>query len=180
MTTLSEKASLIKLLLLDVDGVLTDGTIFYSDNGCKMRQFHVHDGMGIRLLQQAGIQVGVISAKTSSCVRERLENLNIKHIFLGEEDKILCYQNIKTQLQLKDCQIAYMGDDILDLPVLQRAGLTITTPHAASYVKDAVDITTTKDAGKGAVRELCEFILTSQDKLEDIIQSYLTTIDRVS
>jgi 3-deoxy-D-manno-octulosonate 8-phosphate phosphatase (KDO 8-P phosphatase) len=169
-----EKAKHIRLLILDVDGVLTDGLLYLADDHFQQKGFHVHDGFGIKLLQQAGIKVAVISAKKTAFVKQRLNDLNIEHIYLGYEDKLPAYEEVKKVLQLDDAQIAYMGDDLPDLPVLRRVGLAIAVPHASSTVKQHVDFVTEKTGGRGAVREICELVLQAQDLYKDVIQSYLT------
>ena len=122
MQAVNEKAKSIRLLILDVDGVLTTGAIYYGNHSAnndalEFKGFHVHDGLGIKLLQKTGVQVGVISAKTSHAVSRRLADLNIDHIHLGHEDKLPIYETLKQKLGLRDEQIAYMGDDLPDLPI---------------------------------------------------------------
>src|SRR5690348_14617673 len=116
---LLHKASLIRLLLLDIDGVMTDGVIYYGPDDKQYKGFHTQDGLGIKLIQTIGVQVGVISAKKADYIYQRLSSLNIKHIFLGHEDKLSVYTQLCTQLNLAPTQIAYMGDDLLDLPLLK-------------------------------------------------------------
>lgn len=174
MSLAAEKAKIIRLCIFDVDGVLTSGYLYYGPQGIKIRGFHIHDGMGIKLLQKAGIEIAIISAKHSEAVETRMKELNIQHVYLGKEDKLPAYEALKQQLMLKDEQIAYMGDDLPDLPLLTRAGLAITVPEAPAIVKQHVDYTTIKKGGKGAVREVCEWILTVQGHYPSMVQSYLT------
>ena len=174
MQTIINKAKQIKLLVLDVDGVLTNGLIFYSADGAEMKGFHIHDGLGIKLLKKAGIQVAIISGKKSAAVEKRMQDLRIDHVYLGHENKLPAYEDLINRVQLDDHEIAYMGDDLPDLPLLQRAGLAITVPQAPDIIKQYTDIITTKKGGKGAVREVCELILTAQGRYQAIIQSYLT------
>lgn len=169
----TEKAKRIRLLILDVDGVLTTGIIYYGSEGFEMKGFHLHDGLGIKLLQKSGIAVAIISGKNSEPVARRLRDLQIQHIYLGLEDKLPAYEELKQKLQLNDEQIAYMGDDLPDLPLLRRAGFAITVPQAAGVIREHVDLVTTAKAGKGAVREVCELILNAQDQYQNMIQSYL-------
>lgn len=169
-----EKAKQIKMLVLDVDGVLTSGIVYYLNQTEKMRGFHLHDGLGIKLLQKHGIQVGVISAKKSDEIKKRLHDLGVEHIYLGHEEKLPAYEEIKNKLQLTDDDIAYMGDDLPDLPLLRRAALAITVPQAPEIVQQQVDLITHKKGGKGAVREVCEFILKAQNKYQEAIDFYLT------
>ena len=173
MNKKNEKAKKIRLLILDVDGVLTTGALYYGSNGFEMRGFHIHDGMGIKLLMQANIKVAIISSKQSDAVEKRLQELGITHAYLGQEDKRPAYEDLKTKLQLADDEIAYMGDDLPDLPLLRRAGLAITVPNAPEIIQQNADYITEKKPGKGAVREACEFLLKAQDKLEFVLEFYL-------
>jgi 3-deoxy-D-manno-octulosonate 8-phosphate phosphatase (KDO 8-P phosphatase) len=168
-----EQAKNIRLLILDVDGVLTTGALYYGSSGFAMRGFHIHDGMGIKLLQKAGIEVAIITSKKSDAVAKRLEELGIRHAYLGQEDKRPAYQELKTKLQLDDTEIAYMGDDLPDLALLRRAGFAASVPNAPAIIQQYVDYITQKKPGKGAVREVCELILMAQGKLESVLQSYL-------
>lgn len=173
MYALYEKAKLIRLLLLDVDGVLTSGVIYYGNEGQELKGFHVHDGLGIKLLQRVGVQVAIISAKQSTAVLARAKDLEIKHVFLGHEIKLPIYEQLKQMLQLKDEEIAYFGDDLMDLALLRRAGLAITVPQAPKILFKHVDWITNRQAGKGAVREVCELILEAQAHYQSLIQNYL-------
>ena len=174
MQTLQEKAKSIRLLILDVDGVLTTGALYYGSNDTDMRGFHVHDGLGIKLLKQSGVNIAVISAKKSDIVSRRLGDLHVEHIYLGYEDKLPVYENLKEKLQLTDEQIAYVGDDLPDLPLLRRVGLAISVPNAFPIIVQHTDFITKKKAGKGAVREVCEFLMAAQGTYESVLQSYLT------
>jgi 3-deoxy-D-manno-octulosonate 8-phosphate phosphatase (KDO 8-P phosphatase) len=168
-----DKAKQIRLLALDVDGVLTTGAIYYGSNGLEMRGFHIHDGMGIKLLQKAGMEVAIISSKKSEGVEKRIKELGITHAYLGQENKLPAYEELKQKLQLSDQEIAYMGDDLPDLPLLKRAGFAITVKNAPEIIKQHADYISKIKPGKGAVREVCEFILEAQDKLQSVLQSYL-------
>lgn len=173
MQTLISKAKQIRLLILDIDGVLTNGIIYYSDTHHQMKGFHVHDGMGIRLLQNAGIPVAVISSKKSELATKRLSELNIQHVYLGYEQKLPAYNELKQILQLTDEQIAYIGDDLPDLPVLRRVGLPITVPHAPAVIKEHVAMVTKNQAGSGAVREVCDWLLEVQELIKRAVETYL-------
>lgn len=174
MNTITENAKPIKLLIIDVDGVLTAGIIYYGDQGTELKGFHVHDGLGIALLQKTGVMVAVISAKKSAAVAQRMQDLQIQHAYLGYDDKVPVYEDLKQKLQLSDREIAYMGDDLIDLPVLLRAGLAITVPQAPKLLHQHADIITKRKAGKGAVREACEIIMEAQETYESMVQPYLT------
>lgn len=173
MQSVLEKAKSIRLLILDVDGVLTSGLVYYGTQGFEMRGFHLHDGLGMKLLQQAGVKIAVISGKNSEVVARRLKELHVEHAYLGHEDKRHAYTELKQILQLKDSEIAYMGDDLPDLPLLRQAGLAITVPQAPDVIRQHVDLTTKKPGGEGAVREVCELIMTAQDRYESVLQSFL-------
>lgn len=174
MSELLEKASHIRLLVLDVDGILTTGLLYYDHEGNEIKSFHIQDGLGIKLLQQMGIQVAIISGKTSTAVEKRMHTLGIEHLHLGVEHKLPFYQKIKAALQLEDKQIAYMGDDVIDLPILIRAGFSITVPEAIPIIKQKVDYITKKSGGLGAVREICDKILQAQGLYDVMLESYLT------
>jgi 3-deoxy-D-manno-octulosonate 8-phosphate phosphatase (KDO 8-P phosphatase) len=168
-----QQAEAIKLLVLDVDGTLTNGIIYYGSDNIEMRGFHVHDGMGLKLLRKSGVEVAVISAKKSELVARRLAHLKIEHAHLGFEEKVPAYEDLKQTFNLKDSEIAYMGDDLTDLAILQRCGFAITLPDAPEIIKQHSDYITQKKPGKGAVREVCELIMQSQNTYEGVIQSYL-------
>jgi 3-deoxy-D-manno-octulosonate 8-phosphate phosphatase (KDO 8-P phosphatase) len=173
MTSCASKAKQVRLLILDVDGVLTTGAIYYGANGFEMRGFHIHDGMGIKLLQKAGLQVAIISSKKSEAVEKRIEELGIQHAYLGHENKLPSYEDLKQKLKLSDQEIAYMGDDLPDLPLLKRAGFAATVANAPQIIQQHADYISKIKPGKGAVREVCEFILEAQDKLQSVLQSFL-------
>lgn len=169
-----EKAKPIKLLIVDIDGTLTNGILYYGVDSTETRGFHVHDGLGLKLLEQSGVTVAVISAKQSSVVAKRLSDLKIKHIYLGYENKIPAYEELRHKLGLQDSEIAYMGDDLPDLPLLKRAGLAVSVPNAPEIIHQNVDYITVKKAGRGAVREACELIMKSQATYESVLKSYLS------
>ncbi len=158
------KAVKIKLLLLDVDGVLTDGRIIIDDRGVETKQFHVRDGHGIALLKRAGIEVGFLTGRTSAVVRHRAKELGISLVYQGVENKLACYEEIKRQQGLNDERIAYVGDDMIDLPVLLRVGLAFSVADGWSGLSEAVDLVTESAGGQGAVREVAELLLKAQRK----------------
>jgi 3-deoxy-D-manno-octulosonate 8-phosphate phosphatase (KDO 8-P phosphatase) len=169
----TEQAKKIRLLILDVDGVLTTGALYYGNNDFEMRGFHIHDGLGIKLLQKANIKVAIISGKKSEMVERRMKDLNIEHAYLGHENKLPAYEDIKKKLQIADHEIAYMGDDLPDLPILRRVGFPISVPTAPKIIQQHVAYITKIKPGKGAVREVCELILEAQGQLQSVLQSYL-------
>lgn len=168
-----EKAKSIRLMLFDVDGVLTNGQIHYGHNGPEVKTFHVHDGLGLQLLQKSGVEVGIITLRNSDAVKQRMKDLNIKYLYQNVPDKLAVYEELKQKLNLTDENIGYMGDDLPDLPILRRAGLAITVPNAPHIIRDHAHLITEAKGGKGAVREACEFILNAQGTFETVVQEYL-------
>ncbi len=171
---IQKKAQHIKLLILDVDGVLTNGQLYYGTQQMEMKAFHVHDGLGISLLKKSGVDIAIISAKASEAVAQRLKQLKINHVHLGQEDKLPAYSTLKQTLGLTDEQIAFMGDDLIDLPVLRRVGLAITVPQAPNVMHQYVHLTTKQKGGKGAVREICDMLMQAQGTYDAMLQSYLS------
>jgi len=164
----------IKLLLLDVDGVLTDGGITYSDSGDQIKRFHSRDGFGLRLLMDSGIQVGIITGRKSKALEYRCENLGITLLFDGIKDKLSAFDTIISQTGIIPEQIAFAGDDLMDLPVMTRVGVSFCVSDACNEVKDHSDIITTRKAGHGAVREICEHILKANGLWDAIVNKYLS------
>lgn len=152
----------LKLLILDVDGILTDGKLYISDNGTETKVFYAQDGIGLKLLLENNIEVAIISGRWSQATEKRLKELGTKHIYHGIADKLGQFNKIKKQLHLQDKEIAYMGDDLPDLPIMQQVGFSITVPNAVPAVRKIADYITTAKGGEGAVREVCEIILNSK------------------
>ena len=152
----------IRLLALDVDGVMTDGRIFWLEGHGWTRYFHIRDGYGMKLLMKAGIEVAVISGGDSKDVRTRMEFLGVKHVFLGDEDKIKAFDRILKATGYTADQISFMGDELFDLPVLERVGFSATVPHAVEPVRAKVHYITEAHGGWGAVREVIDAILKAQ------------------
>lgn len=169
---LRRKARKIKLLLLDVDGVLTDGGIVIDERGLESKRFDVRDGQGITLLKRAGVEVGFVSGRSSGAVRQRAGDLGVKWVFQGIQNKAEIYQRIKKRTGLKDEQIAYAGDDMVDMPILRAVGLAITVPDGWPGIRPVVDYVTEAAGGHGAVREISELILTAQNLWKDLIDKY--------
>jgi 3-deoxy-D-manno-octulosonate 8-phosphate phosphatase (KDO 8-P phosphatase) len=155
------KVRKIKLLLLDVDGVLTDGGIYIDDRGVETKRFDVRDGQGITLLQRAGIRVGIITGRSSKVVRYRARELGVRIVYQQTADKAQVYEEIKRNAGLDDTEIAYIGDDLGDLPVLRRVGFAIAVRDAWPALKPEVDYVTRTGGGRGAVREVAELLLGS-------------------
>jgi 3-deoxy-D-manno-octulosonate 8-phosphate phosphatase (KDO 8-P phosphatase) len=168
-----EKLGRIRLLLLDVDGVMTDGRIIYDAEGQEIKQFHVRDGLGIRLLLQAGINVGVVTGRRSEALMHRCRDLGIGLIYAGVSDKSALLEQILAQTAVAAENIAFAGDDLVDLPLMRRVGLSIAVADAHEIVKAQADLITTAPGGAGAVREICEALLKSQGRWESVLQEFL-------
>ncbi len=166
------KARKLKLLILDVDGVLTDGRLFFDDQGVEYKCFHARDGHGIKLLRQTGMEVAVISGRKSNSVAIRMKNLGIDLVYQGHEDKIAAFHEILAHLSLKPEQAAHVGDDLLDLPLMKRAGLSIAVNDANFAVKRYADWCTETPGGLGAVREVCDMIMHAQGHFEQVLKQY--------
>ncbi|MBW1892424.1 MAG: HAD hydrolase family protein [Deltaproteobacteria bacterium] len=163
----------IRLLLLDVDGVLTDGSIIYDDQNIETKVFNVKDGLGIRLLLNAGIQVGVITGRASKALKNRCANLGIENLYDGIHDKVSALDTVLKKTGVKIGETAFIGDDLPDLSVLKKVGVSIAVRDAEETVRKHADIVTNAKGGDGAVREICEAILKAKGLWEDIIDSFL-------
>ncbi len=168
------KLNRIKLLLLDVDGVLTDGQIIYTDSGEQIKSFSSKDGMGLRLLMDNGIRVGIVTGRKSDALAHRCRNLGIDLVFDGISDKGAAFIKIAEQTGILAKDIAFAGDDLIDLPAMIRAGVSFTVPDAPEEVKLKADMVTSARGGHGAVREICELILKSKGVWEQLINKYLS------
>ncbi len=168
-----ERAAGIKLLLLDVDGVLTDSSIIYLPDGVETKAFSTKDGLGIRLLQKAGVEVGIITARRSEVVQRRAENLGITLLYQGAGAKREVYEKIIADLGLTPEQVAYMGDDWLDLPVMTRVGLAAAVADAVLEVCQIAHYVTSSPGGRGAVREVCDLIIEAHGKRDELLAQYL-------
>ena len=171
--SLKTKAKQIKLIAFDVDGVLTDGGIIYDNSGMEIKRFNVKDGQIISHLKRAGFVVGAITGRNSQVVKNRCEELKLDFHYHGSSDKLVQYKKIKEDFSVKDEEIAYIGDDIIDLPILTRCGLSATPNNAREYMKKYVDFVTFSKGGDGALRDLADMILQEQDLLERIINKYI-------
>lgn len=172
-TYMHTRALTIKLLLLDVDGVLTDGLLYYGQAGETMKTFHARDGLGIRLLLENGITVGLITGRSSKIVEHRAEELGIPHVYQGRLNKLDALKELMETLKIDLTDVAFMGDDIIDLPILSRVGLSACPQDAHSTIQKTVHFISQYPGGRGAVRELCDLLLTTQHKLEPILQRTL-------
>jgi YrbI family 3-deoxy-D-manno-octulosonate 8-phosphate phosphatase len=171
---LTDRCRRIELILSDVDGVLTDGGIWYDNQGVELKGFHIRDGLGIKLWQRAGFRFGVLTARTSHIVKLRTGELGIDIVRQGFEDKLPVAQEIARTCHLAPEQVCYLGDDLTDLPVIRFAGLGAAVADAVAEVQTAAALVTRLPGGKGAVRELIETILKAKGRWEDAIQRYVT------
>ena len=168
-----EKAKKLKLLILDVDGVLTDGKLFFDNQGNEYKSFHARDGHGIKLLRQTGVEVAVISGRKSNSVTLRMKNLGIEHVYQGHENKQAAFNEVIEKIGITSQQAAHVGDDLLDLPIMIRVGLSIAVADANFAVKQRADWCTTLPGGHGAVREVCDFIMQAQGRFDEVVNAYL-------
>lgn len=171
--TLITKARQIQLLVLDVDGVLSDGRLYFSNGGEEIKNFHIQDGLGIKLLARGGVETAIITGRSSNIVARRAEQLGIRHVMQGREDKLAALQELCTLQVLDLNRIAYMGDDLPDLAAIRRVGLGLTVANANPVVRAHADWVSQYNGGDGAVREACELILDAQGKLQALIDEYL-------
>lgn len=169
---LLEKAKKIRALILDVDGVLTNGVMYYSNYGEEIKAFDVRDGFAMVVWQNLGNFLAIITAHKSGIVRRRAKDLNIRYIYESRNNKLKVYYKIKRKFKLQDSEICYIGDDLIDLAVIKAAGFSVTVPEAASEVKASVDYITEKAGGSGAVREVIELILKAQGKWHKVLDSF--------
>jgi 3-deoxy-D-manno-octulosonate 8-phosphate phosphatase (KDO 8-P phosphatase) len=173
MALVLEKAQKLKLLILDVDGVLTDGRLFFDNEGTEYKCFHARDGHGIKLLRQTGVDIAVISGRNSNSVALRMKSLGIAHVYQGHENKRNAFAELLEKTGIKPEQAAHVGDDLLDLPIMTQVGLAIAVSDANFAVKERADWCTTLPGGQGAVREVCDLIMRAQGTFDKVLDSYL-------
>jgi 3-deoxy-D-manno-octulosonate 8-phosphate phosphatase (KDO 8-P phosphatase) len=173
--SVATKAAAIRMLLFDVDGVLTDGTVVMHSDGSESKHFHIRDGAALVWAQRAGLRVGLLSARTSGATAQRAAQLGIRIVTQGATDKSTAYAEILRQSGLDDAAVAFMGDDLLDLPVLAKVGLSAAPADAAPEVRERVDWVSQSGGGRGAVRELIELVLRAQQRWDAIVQQYGAT-----
>ncbi len=173
MEQLLDKIRNIKCLICDVDGVLTDGLNYIDNHGNELKSFNVQDGVGLKLLMAAQIEVAVITGSWNAIIDHRMNQLGIRHYFKGQINKQQAYDTLKSTLQLTDEAFAYIGDDVVDLPIMQQVGFSIAVANAVNHIKTHADWTTVLAGGRGGLREACDFILATQNKTEEAIQGYI-------
>lgn len=164
----------LRLMAFDVDGVLTTGDLYFTPQGDEIKVFSSLDGHGLRMLQEAGLEVAIITGRRSAMVERRAENLGIRHLFQGISDKRAVLLALCANLGITPAQAGYMGDDVVDLPILRTCGFSATVADGHGFVREHVNLVTSRGGGRGAVREVCDFILDAQDKLRPMLESYLT------
>ncbi len=169
----SDKLNHVRLLLLDVDGVLTDGGIIYDDKGVETKAFNAKDGLGIKLLMNTGIKVGIVTSRASKALYHRCDNLGISLVFDGVHDKSGVLEDISKQTGMPAEEIAFVGDDLVDLPLMRKVGLSIAVADAHETLLENADMVTTARGGAGAVREVCEAILKAQGLWEKTLERFL-------
>ena len=166
------RAARIRLVAFDVDGTLSDGRLWYG-TGMEIKSFHVLDGLGMKLLRDYDIEVALITARESPIVQARARELGLRHVYQGARDKLECLEHLTRSLRIDDSQVAFMGDDLPDLPVLQRVGLSTAPANAHRWVREHVYWCTQARGGEGAARELCDLILLAQGHADTILNRYL-------
>ncbi len=170
---LAERASKIRLLVLDVDGVLTDGKLYFDHAGNELKAFNTRDGLGIKALQRVGIEIAVITGRKSAAVTTRMEQLAVQYVYQGREDKLSAFLDLLKKTGMEEHEVCFAGDDWIDIPVLLRAGLAVTVADAEDEVKNRSHWITSRNGGDGAVREICNLILEAQSKQHIIMDEIL-------
>lgn len=172
MKQLSERAAGVELLLLDVDGVLTDGSILYADDGTELKRFHVRDGSGLKLWRAAGKRAAIVSGRQSAAVERRAAELGITPVLQGRDDKLAALAQVLAATDVRPEQVCAIGDDLPDLPVLRACGLAVAVADACPEVRRAADYVTTAPGGRGAVREAVEWLLKLSGRWDDLTARY--------
>ncbi len=171
--SLTDRIKPLRLIAFDVDGVLTDGGLFLSDSGEESKRFNSLDGHGLKMLKASGVELAIITGRSSRCVELRAQNLGISHLFQGVEDKYATMQSLLAALNISPEAAAFMGDDVIDLPVMRRMGVSFSVPDAPQCVRDRADYVSQRAGGHGAVREVCELIMSAQGTWESQLSQYL-------
>lgn len=170
---IAQRLQALRLVAFDVDGILTDGGLYLTDSGEEFKRFNSLDGHGLKMLKASGVELAIITGRTSRCVELRAKNLGITRLYQGVEDKWGTMQQLLATLNLAPEAAAYMGDDVVDLPVMRRMGFSITVPNAPQVVRDHAHYLTRCEGGNGAVREACELIMSAQGTLDAQLAPYL-------
>lgn len=167
------RAQQVRIAAFDVDGVLTDGALYYTDAGEEFKAFNVQDGHGIKMLQESGVTIAIITSRRSQLVANRARNLGIEHLYQGVENKLETMNMLLQRLGLDLADASYMGDDVIDLPVLRRCGFAASVPEAPALVRQHAHYVTRAGGGRGAVREFAEFVMHAQGALDGALARYL-------
>jgi 3-deoxy-D-manno-octulosonate 8-phosphate phosphatase (KDO 8-P phosphatase) len=167
------RAGKLRLMAFDVDGVMTDGSIYYTDSGSELKAFNALDGAGLKMLEKAGITVAIITGRKAPCVDVRARNLGLDRLYQGVHDKSECLRGLLAELGLAPEQAGFMGDDVMDLAVMGLCGFSAAPANAHDAVLARAALVTRKEGGRGAVREVCDFILAAQGRLDDVIAPWL-------
>jgi 3-deoxy-D-manno-octulosonate 8-phosphate phosphatase (KDO 8-P phosphatase) len=167
-----QRAKNIKLVIFDVDGVMTDGGLTIGDDGQEYKTFNTQDGLGMKLLKNSGVEMAIITGRTSKVVTQRAENTGVAHFYQGVDDKLVAFNDLIQKLNLKPEQTAFVGDDVVDMPPMLRCGLSITVPAAPASVQSRAHYITKKEGGHGAVREVCELIMQAQNTFDAQMAPY--------
>ena len=170
--TLMTRAQSVRLLICDVDGVLTPGQVILDNEAGEQKAFNIKDGLGIKLLQRSNIPTAIITGRTSHIVQRRMDELGVEHVFQGQTNKTQAYETLLKELGIEPDEVAYVGDDLPDLPLMRRSGLGFAVKDASQFVLEKADWVTEQKGGFGAVREIAEIILSAQHKLDELHQSY--------
>ena len=171
---LIERAARIRMLVLDVDGVLTDGRLYFDNQGNEMKAFCTRDGLGMRALQSQGVILALITGRQSDIVTHRAAQLGVEHVYQGRNDKLNAFNELLSDTGMDEEQTCYAGDDWIDLPVLDRVGLAVTVADADPVVKNRVHWVTSRDGGNGAVREICDLILAARGLDQQVLDGILS------
>ena len=173
MQDILERARRIRLVIFDVDGVLTDGSLFIGDDGQEYKAFNSRDGHGMKMLRSTGVEIAIITGRSSEVVRHRVSDLGIRHVYQGQHDKLVAFDELLKTLNLATEEIAYVGDDVVDLPVMRRVGLAVAVQDAHFLVKQHAHWQTPHCGGRGAGRDVCELIMEAQGTLDAELNKYL-------
>ncbi|HQT81534.1 MAG: hypothetical protein B7Z60_03960 [Ferrovum sp. 37-45-19] len=173
LKTLSQRTKLIKLIGFDIDGIMTNGQLYFTNSGEEMKSFHVRDGLGIKLLQRVGIEVSIITGRQANIINIRAQELGIRHVFQGVDDKLKVFEKLMQAQGLTWEECAYMGDDLQDLPILKRCGISLTVPEAPPIIRNQTDWIASIGGGLGAVRQASEFLLNSRGQWQEAVAPWL-------
>lgn len=173
MQDILARAARIKLVVFDVDGVLTDGSLYLCDDGQEIKAFHSRDGHGMKMLQHSGVPVAIITGRTSQVVTQRMASLGIEHVYQGQLEKLPAFEALIARLDISADEVAYMGDDVVDLPIMRRVGLAVAVQDAHDLVKKHSHWQSPNAGGRGAARDLCELIMEAQGTIQEQMQKYL-------